>query len=103
MCAAVSALESPLKFSVTRAVCSSGLNSKVAVPEAVELAVTIREREGNGALGGRAAAADFGNVELDAAGNVDADPVILAGGRALDRAALGPEYAGADPPYSRRR
>jgi hypothetical protein len=62
--------------------------------EAVELAVTGLEREGYGAFRGRAAATDFRNIELDAAGNVDPDSMILAGGRALDRAALGFEHAG---------
>ena len=69
-------------------------DAAAVLAEAVELAVTVLEREGYGAFCGGAAAADFGNIELDAAGSVNANPMILTGGRALDRAALGLEYAG---------
>src|SRR6185436_1845638 len=67
--------------------------------EAVELPVTVLERERDCTFRGGAAAADLGNVKLDAARNVDAHTVVLAGCRALDRAARGFEHTG----YGSRR
>jgi hypothetical protein len=66
------------------------------VAQEVELAISVFEIESNRGRGFCCCTPHLGQLELDAVGNVDANSVLLARGRALNRAPIRLEDTGND-------